>query len=1181
MRGRACLPFVYLQFLLTGFLWAQSDRGSITGTVTDPSGGVVPEVQVTATNVDTHVRTTATTNEAGIYSILNLPIGSYSVSFTKQGFKTYDRAGIRLLIGQVAQVDAVLAVGVVTESVTVTADASILPTRNTELGTHLPLRIVNDLPLAIGRELESFAYKITPAVEGNSWTSYIGGSAAFSKEIMIDGTSTVVQYGGTSGTAPSMEAVEEFKVETSGFRAEDARTGGGVFKFTLKSGSNKLHGSAFGFMKNEIFDANEWNSNFYRAYNTAIDPANKAVYEEQYRKAFNRRFDYGFSAGGPIRKDRTFLFGALEHNRQEEWALDGFYRTVPTPAFLDGDFSALLDTSSAPLGTDAGGNSIYPGAIIDPLTGLVFPNNTIPANRISAPAKVITDIYRQSYKPTIPGALVNNSTTVRNTTPKNDSTQLSFKVDHNFSERLRLASSYIYTENPRLWVWDGGIWDPNDPNKTGGPLAVSERQGASTNAFRFSPTVSLAPNILNTTTFTYSRFRNPGTGSTAGGGWPEKLGFGKVGIGTIPEIGFGDPVYARETVWTDPIGDGSSWRGVDNIYQLNDSLSWVKGRHTAKFGGELRIMQINSHAGEPALRFDFSQNQTGAPQQPYWWQVGFGFASFLLGEVNRATSRVPFSLYGRRKFYTLWVQDDFKVNRKLTLTMDLRWEATGPLTEKYGHWANFEYTKMNTALGIPGALEFAGNGSTSFMKNRDWKEFSPHLGVAYQLTPRSVLRASYGIFYSPLGLNFHSGVPYAFAPGYQGTNIVGPTADLSPAFNWNNGYPGNYIPGTLDPNYVPYGTVRIDPNGLKAGYIQQWNAGVEFELTRDTRLGVQYMGNKGSRLHSDQFERNQPNLAAVTRLLDPNNYHEWDWVWDEASAAAAGVPYPYPGFSNYAWMALAPYSQVSQTWGPLFVLGVPKGSSDYRSLQFTLTRRSSRGVSAEASYNLSRARGNADNAFEENWWNGGFQDVTQLGKEAQTLISIDTTHVFKGYVAWNLPFGRGRAFLGNAGKVLNSLVGGWTLSSVFGYRSGQPLGIYSSHWYYAMWSSIYANVNTSGDFTRKFNSDKFNPLDATAASNLYFDSSNITNPTYGEFGTGPRALSQLRNFGDAQENVGILKNFKFSEGTRLQFRMEFFNLFNRHYFYGPDMNPGSSSFGHIYTATGPARQGQFGARFEW
>ena len=579
--------------------------------------------------------------------------------------------------------------------------------------------------------------------------------------------------------------------------------------------------------------------------------------------------------------------------------------------------------------------------------------------------------------------------------------------------------------------------------------------------------------------------------------------------------------------------------------------------------------------------------RTGIPRAtPYADQVGFGFASFLLGDVESASSRVPFSLYGRRKFCTLWAQDDFKVNRKLTLTMDLRWEATGPLTEKFGHWANFEYTKMNTALGIPGALEFAGNGSTSFMKNRDWKEFSPHVGVAFQLTPRSVLRASYGIFYSPLGLNFHNGVPYGFAPGYQGTNEWNRTSDFSPAFNWSDGYPDNFIPGTVDPDFIQHLMVRIDPNSLKAGYIQQWNAGVEFEVGRDMRLGIQYLGNKGSRLHSDQFEDNQPDWTAYNQLLASG--HAWDWVSDDASAAAAGVP--WRGYPTYAGMALAPFPQVVTNGSLLYVVGVPKGRSDYQSMQISLTKHSSRGVSAEASYNLGRARSNADNAFEQNApWYFAFQNVADIDKEAKTPAGIDQKHVFKRYVSWDLPLGKGRALLGNSGKGLNALAGGWTLSTVFHYSSGQPLGIISSYyWYWPGWGpmpgwsgQVYANVNQDGDFSRQFDSSQFDALNAAAASNRYFDTSNITDPAWGEFGSGPRALPQLRNFGAARENVGILKNFPITEKMRVQFRMEFFNIFNRHEFYGPDMYPASSSFGNVTSVGGSSRTGQFGARFEW
>lgn len=895
----------------------------------------------------------------------------------------------------------------------------------------------------------------------------------------------------------------------------------------------------------------------------------------------------------------------MERYRHEEWALGGFGGTVPIPDFLDGNFSALLGngitwdddgdpaTPEVPLQvqTTAGATvNLQQGMIFDPQSpGQVFPGNIIPTNRISTPATVITDIYRTQYSPMRSG-LTYNTAGVRNGSPKTSTSNLTLKVDHNFSDRLRLASSYVDTWGPNLMSNSqyGGIWNPNDPNKRGGPLSWTEDHGVRTNQFRFSPTYSFAPNVLNTTTLTYLRYHNQGTGATAGGGWPEKMGFGEVGIGTIPEVSFGGGVNG---VWTDAIGSGSSWLANTNIYMINNALSWVKGRHTAKFGGDLRFMQLNTQAGFPSLRFKFSNTETGAPGQPYADQVGFGFASFLLGDVSTANKRVPFSLYGRRKSYSLWAQDDFKVNRKLTLTLDLRWEATGPLTEKYGHWANFNYTKMNNTLGIPGALDFAGDGKTSFMTNRDWKEFSPHVGVAYQLTPRSVLRASYGIFYSPLGLNFNNGVPYGFAPGYQGTNEWTLRSDGLPAFNWSNGYPDNFIPGTLNPDIIQSTMVRIDPDSLKAGYIQQWNAGVEFELTQDTRLGIQYMGNKGSRLHGDQFEYNQANRQAYEQLLTAGT--AWNWVWDEPSAEAAGVPFPYPGFVGLSGQALAPFPQIAGNGSVLYVVGVPKGKSDYQSLQVSLTRRASRGVSAEASYTLGRARSNADNAFETNSpWYFMFQDLSRLDEEAKVPAGIDQRHVFKGYVSWDLPFGKGRSFLSNSGRIVNGLVGGWTASTVFLYASGQALGIQSSSYWpggmYNIWSSLpgwvgqpYANVDQNGYFFRQFDSNEFNALDATAASNRYFETSFITDPPAGQFGSGPRALAQLRGFGAARENIGILKNFPITERMRLQFRMELLNIFNRHEFWNPDMYPTSGSFGNVTTVGSSPRIGQFGARFEW
>ena len=267
---------------------------------------------------------------------------------------------------------------------------------------------------------------------------------------------------------------------------------------------------------------------------------------------------------------------------------------------------------------------------------------------------------------------------------------------------------------------------------------------------------------------------------------------------------------------------------------------------------------------------------------------------------------------------------------------------------------------------------------------------------------------------------------------------------------------------------MPWGPVSISPLSLFAGYSHQWNAGVEFELDNNTRLDFTYMGDASRRLQSGDFQRNQPNTSAYTQMLKSGN--EWSWVWDQASADAAGVPFPYEGFSNYAFMALAPYPQVSELWGPLFYVSSPLGQSDYQSMQVALYRRTNRGLATTVSYNLSRTHTNMQNSlggFQELWWAGPIQDVTKLSQEANTVAFYDQTHVFKGYVAWDLPFGKGRRFLNDRGAIVHGVVGGWTLSSAFRYNSGFPLGGNSNNWYPGWDGPIDANVEPKPALARQ------------------------------------------------------------------------------------------------------------------
>ncbi|MGH9160472.1 MAG: TonB-dependent receptor domain-containing protein [Vicinamibacteraceae bacterium] len=1149
---------------------AQIGRGVITGVVTDASSAVLPGVTVAVTNQETGAAQVAVSNERGLYSIPNLAPGTYSASFTLPGMKAAAVEDVSVSVNQTVQLDMAMEVGAVEETVTVTG-APILNTQTSSVGTGLDHRTITNLPLPIdgGRGLESFTYAVTPSVEGNAWTSYINGGPAFSKEALFDGTTGTVQIGGDiEATSPSLEAVEQFKVETSGMPAELGRTGGGVMIFALKSGTNQFHGSAVSFLRNEVLNANTWNNNFI----AATRPEDAHLYD----KPKDRQFTYAFSGGGPIVRNKTFFFGAFERFSKDDLTLGPLGATVPIAAFLDGDFSALLDTGRAPLGEDAAGNPIHPGTIIDPQTGIVFPGNVIPANRISEVSRGVADLYRQSYQPAIPDRLRDNNALPSAQTTHQSASQFSIKIDHGFSDRNRLNGSFILVNQPRVLVDSGGIWDPSDPSDTGGPLSRARQQDVTSRSFRMSHNYALGANLLHVTNLAYGRYRNPSVASASDGNWPERLGLG-AGPGNFPDIGFGDAVGG---VGTSPIGYGISGYYVSDVFTLSNSLSWIKGRHSAKFGFEGRLYHMNSHSpAESVQRYSFSHDQTGAPLEPWANQVGFGFASFLLGAVESASHDVPIDLYGRRKYFALYAQDDFRVTDRLTLNLGLRWETTTPLTEKHGHWANFEYDLVNTRLGIPGALAYAADGDSSFMRERDWLEFGPRAGLAYRATDRLVVRGAYGILYMPLGLNFWSGVPYGFSPESQGTNRVTPRIDGRPSFYWDEGYAGQFVPGSADPNHIQYPMARIDPRALQAGRLQQWNAGFEWQFAEDTVVGVNYVGNAGSRLQSDQFERNQPtDAAAVTRLLQSGN--EFAWISSPEEAAAVGVPYPYEGFAGPAWVGLSPFPQIAEQFAPLFVIGVPKGSSDYRALQLTVTRRGVRGLTFDLGYTWSRARSNASNAFEENGWNGDIQDITKLNQEAKSLAGIDRTHIVKGYVSYELPFGEGRRFLADAPGLLDALIGGWTVAGIVSYQSGAPMIVVSNNWYEAWAASIYANVDPNGNFARQFDRGDFDAANPDAPGNRYFDPAPFSNPPYGQFGTGPRLQPELRDFGYMREDISLLKTFRIAN-ARLQLRAEFYNVFNRHYFGPPVTDIDSPLFGQVTSAGGSPRTGQIGVRLDW
>ncbi len=1171
---------------LTAPCWAQSDRATLTGTVSDPTQAFIAGVKVTATNLATKVLTSTTTNDVGIYRILNLPVGQYSLLFQKEGFESVERTGITLTISQVAEIDVTLKLGVVAQAVEVNARAPILESQTSDTGSTMTLEAYRALPLNIsgGRDIMAFAFATTPSVEGNSWTSYIAGTQAFSNEVLIDGTlAQESETGQELESEPPMEAVEEFRVDTGGMGgAAGMYTAGGTFMFTLKSGTNQFHGSAVYFNQNEAFGANSWMND----YNAAANPSDASLYA----KPRNRHNDYAFSAGGPIIKNKTFIFGAFEQYRMSNYTIGSYNKTVPTADFLNGDFSGLL---GSPLCTQSDGSvkecssggtpinvqntngqslPLQAGMIFDPAhPGQVFPNNTIDPSRFSNVAKQIIPVYQQYYKPLTSGLINNNALTLNNS-PWFHQTQFSIKVDHNFSDKNRLASSFIWTERPRVLVDSGGIWDAQDSNGTGGPLSTSRYQKVSDRKFRLSDSHNFTPNVLNVAALTYERFRNPSI-TTHPGDWNSKLGFGDTGAKNFPSIGFGSSVNGY---WEDPIGN--TWGGflVNNNYVVDDTLTWIKGRHTISFGGEMRMFQMNTHGANGTLGFNFGNDQTGAPTTKYKSYVGFGFASFLLGDVASASEGAPFDLYGRRKSLSTFVNDSFKVNGRLTLNYGLNWNQTYPFHEKYGHWASFDTTAMNSSLGIPGEVAYLHSGGQSFEGSTRWSGFAPHLGIAYKINNRIVARAAYSLFDIPIGTDYWGGVPYSFAPGYFPTNQVPANADFSPAFNWDNGYPGKFVYGTLDPNFLQWTMVTISPETLQVGITNQWNAGVQVELTKDTRLSLNYLATRGSHLHDGSLQQNEGPPSAYTDLL--TNGDPWGWT---CKANYCG--------STFAF--LSPFPQIANNWDQLFYVASPKGWSKYDAFQAEVTRRAARGLTMDMSYTLARQSatsplwyGTQGSNFQESWaswtWLQNLYDLSAAGNYIQPF----NQSIVKGYVLYTLPFGNGRHLLSNRGRVVNAVVGDWTVGTTLYYSTGTPLSVYSSNWYPGLSSAIYPVVASGADLSRHFDNSKFIPDSNNpgfVANNRYFSPAGFSNPAYGNFGNSGPYVAGLNSFGTDSENVAIYKDFKFKERFKLQFRAEFFNLFNRHSFDNPNTTINSPYFGDVMTVGGTPRIGQLGARFEW
>ncbi len=1170
---------------------AQSDLASINGTVKDSSSALLPGVQIRVTNTGTNEVHTATTDIAGFYRASNLSIGKYSVTYWKNGFKTLDRRDITLLIGQVAEIDAQLEIGAAAETVNVNVAAPILQTEDSVVSTNLHGEAVSELPLNVqgSRNLSNFIFAYVPGAEGTDYSSHINGSMAFTKEVLIDGTSAVSQLGGyISESQPPMEAVQELEADTAGISADAGRSGGGVFRYEMKSGANQIHGSLFGFLHSPGLDAVSA-SNHLAAI---TDPANAAAY---LHKA-DSLSDWGGSFGGAIRKDKLFYFVSFERYMQSMWSLGPNSRTVPTDAMMGldssgnkvdyADLSPML-SSSVPVLTYGGspaidncGHPVYRGAIIDPASvgvtpvsgsntpggfGCVFVNNRIPTSRISNVTSQILQLYHQSYKPES-AFTTNEAGPGYQPDPWFHNTQASIKMDYHLGEKHHLAGSFYWDDYPGINADQGGVWSATAPK--GGPMANAYWHNTTAPGARLSDAMTLSPNLLNTVHATFNRFRNPSIAVSQTGKWDSKL-LGYNGAGNFPLINFDSGMYFSHANYQNgwdfsSLGSQFNDSYAANTFIYSDELLWSHGRDNFKFGVEFRAMQFNyatdnnTFVGGYPIIFDPTQTA------PAWYdvngydQLGNSFASFLLGDVYNAQSNNPDNEYGRRKTFSVYVGDDIRLNSRLNLNMSLRWDYNDPYKEKYGHWSNFALDAVNPVTGEMGEYQYLTDGSQSFERRQDFFNYAPHIGAALKLTEKTVMRANFGVFFTPLNMNFWGGVPYQ-----QNGNVGFHPVTQQGAFNWDGGYHPTSAQSKT-PEYTQADVVSVDPRSLTPGNVQQYSVGVQRELDQATRLDVNWIQSHSYHLHSGTFQTNQPTLA---------NYQNYV-VTGKFPASYNG----YWGGAGPGWEGLTPYPQAQAGYGPLLSVGSPLGNADYKSIQFSVTRRPSHGLSLMGSYSWSRTHGDVSTDFQELGGTGSLQNIYDLKNEAKNISSFDETHIVKGYIIYNLPFGRGKMFGYGVSRLADGFIGGWSLDGDFHYNTGTPISVHSTNSYQGF-NSVYVNLVQGCKLTTGTR-QLFQP---------YLNTSCFQNADPGAFGgsapqlgNGGNYQSGARNPGLATEDLGLHKSIVMGtdEAYSLTLRMEFFNVFNRATLAGPDTNMADKTFGQILNYAGvDGRVGQFGARF--
>jgi hypothetical protein len=1143
---------------VSGALRAQTFYGSIVGTVTDSSGSSVPGATVTLTNSATAQRRNAQSAQDGNYEFVNLIPGHYNVEVEKTGFKRTTKTDIEVQVQAAVRVDASLQVGDVGQVIEVTAQAALLQTETSSLGTVVDERKVQEMPLN-GRNVINLVTLVPGVVaQGQamqnptgqnifSFGNYqIGGGIAGQNATFLDGAPLNVAQGSLIALIPTQDAMQEFKVQTNSLGPEFGRFAGGVINLTSKSGTNDYHGAGYEFLRNKLLNANPFFNNS----------------SGKLRPSFTQN-QYGANFGGPIVKDKTFFFFGWEGFRLRQG--QPYLLAVPTLQQRAGDFSNTR-TSSGSLIT-----------IYDPLTntcnnastcgtGIIrspFSGNIIPATRLDPAAKILSTYWGQPNSTGLPFTNLNNYSNNASVGGNND--EYNMRVDHSVSDKQRLFARYTYWTNLSL---------PVEPYNN----AVCQDRCSetwTTKSMVFGDTYSLSPTTILDLRISWLRFVYDRTPVTLGSdltkfGLPANLN-NQVSFQVIPTpvvTGFSD-------VWTSQ-GPGSAIHQRNDSYAIYPSVTKITGSHTLKFGGEIRRQitnYIQSNVGSGLYSFD----NLFTSQNPYLSAgggSGVGFASFMLG-LGSSGSIVTPSPYSYRNYYAgVYASDTWQATKKLTLNYGVRWELPFPSVERYDRFTNLlpnSPSPIAQASGIPNLMGRLGlvnspDNPSRYAAATHLDLFAPRVGFAYRLNDKTVLRSGYGIFY----------VQNDGTGGSQLTSVTQswvPTTDgeLTIASTLSNPYPTGLIqPPQRNANYqtLLLGTSISAPiRGSAAqhfGYLQQWNFNIERELMSGMALEVAYAGSKGTHLVGGPVLDQLPDqyLSLGTAVLQNKVANPFYGIIPFGSLAAATIPYG---------QLLRPYPQYTG------VTASNDGNRDtvYHSLQVKLEKRFRQGGTVLAAYTWSKNIGDIETTMS--WLEAGplagIQDNNNLRGD-RGVSGFDVPHRLIISYVYDLPFGQGKKFLSGVNGLGNKAISGWGINGISTFQAGFPLTLTTST----------NATNSFGGGSRPNYVGGCNPVVSGSSQsrlNDWFNQSCFVAPPASTFGNLGRTYTGVRTAGIANYDFSVFKGIELTERFKLQFRTEFFNIFNRVQFGPPGEVKGNAQFGVISSQINSPRLVQFALRLNF